>query len=128
MKKTGILGLRTTIYKVGDIVKAKEWYAKAFGVDPYFDEPFYVGLNIGGYELGLDTDGHTTTEKTDSVLTYWGVDDIEKVYRHFLDSGAVEHEQPHNVGGPLMVASVKDPWGNVIGLIYNPVFKLETEL
>jgi len=125
MEKQSILGLRTTIYNVEDINKAKIWYAKAFGIEPYFDEPFYVGFNIGGYELGLLQEKNPTTEKPESVFTYWGVNEIEKVYNHFLDSGAIEHEKPHSVGGPLMVASVKDPWGNVIGLIYNPVFKLK---
>ena len=48
------LGLRTVKYDVADIAKAKEWYTKVFGVEPYFDQPeFYVGYNIGGYELGL---------------------------------------------------------------------------
>ncbi len=126
MEKPNILGLRTTIYKVGDINKAKKWYAMVFGVEPYWDEPYYVGFNIGGYELGLLPEEIPTTKKTDSVLTYWGVDEIEKVYQHFLDSGASEHEKPHSVGGPLMVATVKDPWGNIVGLIYNPEFKLKT--
>ena len=53
MNKSDMLGLRTTIYKVGNITKAKRWYTEAFGIDPYFDEPFYVGFNIGGFELGL---------------------------------------------------------------------------
>jgi lactoylglutathione lyase len=48
-----ILGLRTTIYKVSDLAKAKAWYSKVFDTTPYFDEPYYVGYNIGGYELGL---------------------------------------------------------------------------
>ncbi len=48
-----ILGLRTTIYKVHDLNEAKQWYAKAFQIQPYFDELFYVGFNIAGYELGL---------------------------------------------------------------------------
>lgn len=126
MEKPNILGLRTTIYKVGDIDKAKKWYARVFGVEPYWDEPYYVGFNIGGYELGLLPEEKPTTKKADSVLTYWGVDEIEKVYQHFLDSGASEHEKPHSVGGPLMVATAKDPWGNVVGLIYNPEFKLKT--
>lgn len=125
MEKQSILGLRTTAYKVGDINKAKIWYAKAFGIEPYFDQPFYVGFNIGGYELGLLPEENPTTEKSESVFTYWGVNEIEKVYNHFLESGAIEHEKPHSVGEPLMVASVKDPWGNIIGLIYNPVFKLK---
>ncbi|MDA3912553.1 MAG: VOC family protein [Bacteroidales bacterium] len=125
MEKQSILGLRTTIYKVEDIHKAKKWYAKAFGTEPYFDEPFYVGFNIGGYELGLLPEENPTTDKPESVLTYWGVNEIEKVYKHFLESGAIENEKPHSVGEPIIVASVKDPWGNVIGLIYNPVFKLK---
>jgi len=49
-----ILGLRTVIYHVSDLQRAKAWYSTAFDVQPYFDEPFYVGFNIGGYELGLD--------------------------------------------------------------------------
>ena len=40
MKKISILGLRTTIYKVNDIEKARDWYAKAFETKPYFDEPY----------------------------------------------------------------------------------------
>ena len=125
MTKQDILGLRTAAYKVGDIDQAKKWYAKAFETEPYFDEPFYVGFNIGGYELGLLPEELPTAEKPESVLTYWGVNEIEKIYNHFIESGAVEHEKPHSVGEPLMVASVIDPWGNIIGFIYNPVFKLK---
>jgi lactoylglutathione lyase len=125
MKKPIVLGLRTTAYMVGDLKKAKTWYANAFQTQPYFDEPFYVGFNIGGYELGLLPEQNPTTKKAVSVLSYWGVNDIEKEYKHFINSGAIGHEKPTNVGGELMVASVKDPWGNIIGLIYNPAFKLE---
>ncbi len=125
MGKQNILGLRTTIYKVGDIEKAKNWYAKAFGIKPYWDEPYYVGFNIGGYELGLLPEENPTTEKPESVVTYWGVNEIEKVYNHFLECGAIENEKPNSVGGDLMVATVKDLWGNVIGFIYNPEFKLK---
>jgi predicted enzyme related to lactoylglutathione lyase len=117
--------LMTCIYKVGDLNKAKEWYSKAFDTKPYFDEPFYIGFNIGGYELGLLPEENPTTDKAEGVLAYWGVDDIQKVYDHMIASGATEHENPTNVGDPIWVASVKDPWGNIIGLIYNPVFKLE---
>ena len=121
--KTSILGLRTTIYKVSDINKAKDWYAKAFKVLPYFDEPFYVGFSIGGYELGLQPE-EQSGPKTDAVVSYWGSNDIESDYNHFLSLGAKTHEAPQNVGGEIVVATVTDPWGNVIGLIYNPEFKL----
>lgn len=124
MKKAKILGLRTTIYKVGDIDNAKEWYTKAFETKPYFDEPFYVGFNIGGYELGLQPEEDIAAIKGDSVLTYWGVDNVELCYKHLLKLGAIEHEKPQNVGGEIVVATVKDPWDNIIGLIYNPEFKL----
>lgn len=125
METNKILGLRTVIYKVSDIKKAKEWYSKVFETNPYFDEPFYVGFNIGGYELGLMPEEKVTKNKTDNVITYWGVEEIEAAYEKFLASGALIHEIPMNVGGELMTASVIDPWNNVIGLIFNPEFKLE---
>ena len=53
MEKSKILGLRTTIYKVGDVEKAKHWHAKVVNTEPYFDQPFYVGFDIGGYKLWL---------------------------------------------------------------------------
>ena len=125
MDKSKILGLRTTIYKVGDIEKAKAWYAEVFKTDPYFDQPFYVGFNIGGYELGLQPEEIPATDKKESVAAYWGVENIEAVYNDFIKSGATENEKPYNVGGEIVTATVKDPWGNVIGLIYNPEFKLD---
>ena len=119
-----MLGLRTTIYKVGDIHKAKGWYAKAFDTEPYFDEPYYVGFNTGGYELGLQPEENPTTDKVESVVAYWGVEKIQEVYDRLIEFGATQNEKPYNVGGELMTATVKDPFGNVIGLIYNPQFKL----
>lgn len=116
-------GLATLAYKVSDLGKAKEWYSKAFGVEQYFDEPFYVGFNINGYELGLQPEEEKKSTKGDGSITYWAVGDIEAMYKKFLDLGATEHEKPAGVGGELKVASVKDPWGNIIGLIYNPEFK-----
>ncbi len=121
-----MLGLRTTIYKVGDINKAKDWYAKAFETTPYFDEPYYVGFDIGGYELGLQPEENPTTDKTETVVSYWGVDKIEETYNRLINLGATENEKPYNVGGELMTATIKDPFGNVIGLIYNPYFKLKS--
>jgi len=123
MDKT-FLGLRTTCYKVTDLNAAKAWYKNAFKTDPYFDEPFYVGFNIGGYELGLLPDEATNKEPADNVLSYWGVDNINEVFERLISLGATVHEAPNNVGGELMVASVRDPWNNVIGMIYNPAFKI----
>ncbi|WP_035093485.1 MULTISPECIES: VOC family protein [Aquimarina] len=120
-----MLGLRTTIYKVSDLDKAKKWYSEAFNTKPYFDEPFYVGFNIGGYELGLLPEETSSEAKSDGVLSYWGVEKIDATYQRLLDLGATEHEKPTNVGGEIVVASVKCPWNNSIGIIYNPHFKIE---
>jgi predicted enzyme related to lactoylglutathione lyase len=121
--KPPYLGLRTCIYKVRDITKAKQWYAKAFKTEPYFDEAFYVGFNISGFELGLQPEENSNEAKGENVLCYWGVADVTKIFNQLILDGATLHEKPQNVGGEIVVASVKDPWGNVIGIIYNPEFK-----
>lgn len=118
-----ILGLRTAIYYVDDLPKAKEWYARAFGAQPYFDEPFYAGFNIGGYELGLNPDAAVRPGPGGS-LPYWGVDDIDAAVQHFESTGARVTEPAHEVGEGIKVATVADPFGNLIGLIENPHFKL----
>ncbi len=83
-----ILGLRTVIYHVPDLQRAKAWYSTAFGVQPYFDEPFYVGFNIGGYELGLDPDTKGVPPGAGGAVTYWGVPDIDAAVRDFTRVGA----------------------------------------
>lgn len=122
--KSAMLGLRTTIYKVNDIEKARDWYASAFDIKPYFDEPYYVGFNIGGFELGLQPSESESLDKEVSVISYWGVNDIHISFKRLLELGAIENQEPTNVGGELMVASVKDPFGNCLGIIYNPYFKI----
>lgn len=116
-----ILWLRTAIYKVDDLKQAKDWYTRAFGVTPYFDEPYYVGFNIGGYELGLQPEN---TPKWENIAVFWWVENIEESYEYFIACGATEVEKPTNVGGEIMVATLKDPWNNLLGLIYNPEFYL----
>lgn len=118
-----IMGLRTVIYMVPDLAKAKQWYAKAFGKEPYFDEPFYVGFEIGGYELGLHPE-KKDQRRADNVEAYWGVEDIRKASAHFIALGAKKHNEIKEVGGGIEVTTLLDPWNNIIGLIYNPHFTL----
>ncbi|MGX5820324.1 VOC family protein [Chitinophaga lutea] len=119
-------GLRTVIYRVPDVKAAKTWYSRAFATEPYFDEPFYVGFNIGGYELGLQPlPPGASHPGAGGVEAYWAVGDIRNAYAAMLSLGATAHDEPRNVGGPIEVAMVKDPWGNIIGLIHNPLFKAE---
>ena len=118
------LGLRTAIYKVPDIDLAKSWYSSVLGFEPYFDEPFYVGFNVGGFELGLQPDEADAKDKVDAVVAYWGVDDVETALKHLLTTGASLQDELQDVGEGIKVATVKDPFGNTFGVIENPHFKL----
>ena len=119
-----IKGLRTVGCKVADIAKAKEWYTKVLGIAPYFDEPFYVGFNVAGYELGLQPAEGSPVAVADGIVAYWGVDDVHAAWSELLAHGALPVEEPADVGGEIVVATVRDPWGNAFGIIYNPHFVL----
>ena len=123
-EKPMFLGLRTGIYHVKDLAKAKEWYSKVLGAQPYFDQPFYVGYNVGGYELGLVPDAASTEKHTPSSVAYWGVDDARAAYQRLIELGATAQEPVTDVGGGILAAGVYDPFGNVLGIIQNPYFKL----
>ena len=111
-----LLKLRTVIYHVTDLTVAKEWYAGAIGVQPYFDEPFYVGFDINGFELGLDPSPDIVTDGNHSI-SYWAVEDIKASVEKFIAAGATLVQDITNVVGPTLVAVVADPFGNNIGLI-----------
>lgn len=116
------LGLATVIYQVSDLDRAKRWYAQAFGKAPYFDQPFYVGFEIGGYELGLHPDMTAGQPGPGGSVAYWRVPAIETAVAHFVAAGAALISSPTDVGEGIKVAQVGDPFGNVIGLIENPHF------
>ena len=117
-------GLRTVIYRVPDLPRAKAWYTAAFGIQPYFDEPFYVGFNIGGYELGLDPNASEVSVGNNTV-TYWGVPDIVAAHDRLIQYGASAREAITDVGCGIKVAAVADPFGNLIGIIENPHFSVQ---
>ncbi len=112
-------GLRTVIYGVDDLERGKKWYASAFGVEPYFDQPYYVGFQIGGFELGLDPNAGTGAG---GCSAYWGVDDAEAAVAHMRSVGGTVHSPPTDVGEGIRVATVLDPFGNHVGIIQNPHF------
>lgn len=114
-----ILGLRTTIYPAPDLAAAKAWYAEVLECAPYFDEPFYVGFSVGGFELGLLPDAQPGVAGAQAL---WGVADIASAFARLLALGATELEPVTDVGGGIKVAAVRDPFGNRFGLIENPHF------
>ena len=119
-----LLGLRTVIYKSPDLQRAKTWYGEVFGIEPYFDEPFYVGFNVGGYELGLDPDVAGEPPGPGGSVAYWGVAKLEDVMQRLARMHVDVVSPARDVGDGIRVASVRDPFGNVIGLIENPHFSL----
>ena len=114
-----IQGLRTVIYPVDDITKGKEWYAQVTGRAPHFDEPFYVGFSVGGFELGLIPDGEPGATGS---IAYWGVPDAAAALTRLQELGAALRDDVMDVGGGIKTATVLDPFGNVLGVIENPNF------
>ena len=119
-----VMGLATVIYHVTDLDLAKAWYARAFQQAPYFDQPFYVGFNIGGFELGLDPNQSVGQAGRGGTVAYWRVHEVDAAVRHFVTAGANVVAPVQDVGEGIKVATVTDPFGNLIGLIENPHFEL----
>ncbi len=111
-------GIKTIIYPVTDIAQAKALYSKLLGVEPYADAPYYIGYHVGDQEIGLDPNGHK--QGMTGPLGYYHVDDIHKSLQALLDAGAQVQQEVRNVGGGLLIASVKDADGNPIGLRQQP--------
>jgi predicted enzyme related to lactoylglutathione lyase len=116
-----IQGLRTVVYHVTDLARAKVWYSAVLERQPYFDEPFYVGYAVGGFELGLVPDGKPGPGGT---TVYWGVADAAAALERLTSRGAIPREPLKDVGGGIKVAAVADPFGNTFGIIENPHFQL----
>ena len=108
--------LRTVIYYVPDLNAAKEWYTALTGVKPYFDEPFYVGFDFNGHELGLHPQDETVTPGNQTI-SHWAVDGIDDCVKRLEEKGATVLYKVSDVGGGIKAATVIDPWGNAVGLI-----------
>jgi catechol 2,3-dioxygenase-like lactoylglutathione lyase family enzyme len=109
-------GLRTVIYPSPDLAAAKAWWTALLGIEPYFDEPFYVGFDVAGYELGLLPDA----DPADGAITYWGTDDVAGAVEAAMAQGATPHAPVSDVGGGIVTGSVKKPMGMIVGFIHNP--------
>jgi predicted enzyme related to lactoylglutathione lyase len=108
-------GVKTIIYPVKDLARARTLYGTLVGVEPYMDEAYYVGFHVGGQDIGLDPHGHN--KGMTGPVGYWHVEDITKSLKALLDAGAEAQQEVRDAGGGKLIASVKDADGNVIGLI-----------
>ncbi len=114
-----IQGLRTALYPAPNLAQAKAWYESVFQQKPYFDEPFYVGFEIGGFELGLVPD---LSPGEVGAKALWGVDNLEKEVERLRDLDITIKGEIQEVGGGIKVVDLADPFGNLVGLIENPNF------
>ncbi len=115
-----LLGLRTVIYPAPDLAAATAWWTEFLGYGPYFDQPFYVGFEVAGYELGLLPDA----DVADGAQTYWGVADVQAAVVASVEQGADLHSPPADVGEGIVTATVRLPDGALVGFIHNPNFSL----
>jgi len=104
-------GVKTVVYPVKDIAKAKALFTVLLGVEPYADAPYYVGYKVGGQDIGLDPNGHKQ-----GMTPYYQVDDIKQSLQALLNAGATSVQDVTDVGGGKLIAVVKDADGNIIGL------------
>jgi predicted enzyme related to lactoylglutathione lyase len=113
-----VQGIGLIVYPVKDIARAKTLYGKLLGIEPYADQPYYVGFKVGNQEIGLDPNGHRQGMR--GPLAYWPVTDIKQSLQLLLDAGAQALQDVRDVGGGKLIATVKDADGNVIGLMQSP--------
>ena len=111
-------GLKTIIYPVTDLAQAKTLYSTLLGVEPYADAAYYVGYRVGDQEIGLDPNGHRKGQT--GPLGYYHVADIKTSLQQLVDAGAEVQQAITDVGGGMLIASVKDADGNISGLRQMP--------
>ncbi|MFG6196764.1 VOC family protein [Nonomuraea sp. JJY05] len=117
-------GFATMSFYAADLDAAKTWYTELLGLEPYYQVPGYIEFRVGDYqhELGIIDARFAPAGATDGPagsITYWHVDDLEAALDRLLALGAKEHQPIRQHGEGFVTASVVDPFGNVLGVMYN---------
>jgi predicted enzyme related to lactoylglutathione lyase len=123
-------GLSTVSFWAADLEAAEKWYAEALGVPAYYHVPGYVEFRVGDFqhELGIIDAAYAPKTRTDGLggeIVFWHVDQLESELARLLELGATLHEGPIERGPGFVTASVVDPFGNILGIMYNAHY-LET--
>ena len=128
--RTTLRGLTTAVYHADDHEAAKRWYADLLGLEPYLSTPAYAEFRFGDYqhELGLLNSRYLAELGGEApkaagpagVIVYWHVDDVEAVLARLTAMGAILHQPARDFGRGFIGASVIDPFGNILGIMYNP--------
>jgi predicted enzyme related to lactoylglutathione lyase len=143
--------MATVSYFADDIDAARRWYTELLGIEPYYAvyacgqcgthqvgesrcaqcgaqlQPAYIEFRVGDYqhELGLIDARwapHRRPPEPAGEIVFWHVDDLPAALERVRGMGASEHEPltPREAG--WITASCVDPFGNILGLMYNPLF------
>jgi catechol 2,3-dioxygenase-like lactoylglutathione lyase family enzyme len=99
-------GLTTVNFFADDLAAARDWYTEVLGVEPYFvrevaGAPAYIEFRVGDYQHEL------------------GFIDVRAAFDRLLSLGATAHQEPIERGPGFVTASVVDPFGNVLGVMFN---------
>jgi len=108
-------GVRTIIYPTKDLAKAKVLFRNFLGVEPYTDQPYYVGFKVGDQDIGLVP--NSSAQAQPGMIAFYYVDKIQQSLQCLLEAGAKVQQDIKDVGGGRRIASVVDPDGNIIGLM-----------
>ncbi len=117
-------GLTTISFYAADLEAATRWYTELLGAEPYFNRPGYSEFRIGDYqhELGVIDRRYATAGSATGpggAIAYWHVDDVRATLEKLLSMGATEHQALTDRGEGFITASVVDPFGNILGIMYN---------
>lgn len=115
-------GLRTVVFEVRELDAARDWYRELLGIAPYFDERFYVGFEVGGYELGLHPVDGEVEPGVGGDVAYWAVSDVAEAIERAVAQGAEVLHPAQDVGADIVTGAVRDPFGNALGFIDNRHF------
>lgn len=123
-------GLATVSFYASDLTAAKKWYTDLLGIEPYFqrpdsEHPAYIEFRLGDYqhELGIIDSNYApkgAAAGPGGAIVFWHVDDVPATLEKLTAMGAKEYELLTNRGGGFITASVVDPFGNILGIMYNP--------
>jgi predicted enzyme related to lactoylglutathione lyase len=122
-------GFATVSFFADDMAAAKAWYSELLGIEPYFARPVdgppaYLEYRFGDIECELGIIDarfapHSVAEKPAGAVMYWHVDDLEPTLARLLELGATLNEEITERGPGFITASVVDPFGNILGVMYN---------
>ena len=125
-------GLTTVSFWADDVIAARDWYADVLGIEPYFQRPeegppAYIEFRIGADEdeLGLIDRRYApprTSRDPGGAVIYWQVDDVAAAVARLVEHGASEYQPVVERDAGFVTASVLDPFGNILGLMYSPHF------